>query len=91
MENKLSAKDLGVDLTPTCKYCGEKLNDVSIDDYKINPIASNISGTHVCNPEKVIEFRRNFHMAIKEAHKKQIEVLKLKDIDENQLRKRFNV
>lgn len=90
MKVKISAKDLGVNLTPRCKYCNEVLNDVSIEDYKINPIASNISGAHVCDPEKVIQARRNMHKLMTDASKKQKEILKLKDIDENQLNKKYD-
>jgi len=91
MEKKLSAKDLGIDLTPKCKYCGEKLNTAKVENYSAVTFDLDSNNIHVCDPEKITQFRRDFNDFIRHVKKEQSEILKMKDIDENQLKKSFNI
>lgn len=91
MGKKLSAKDLGVDLTRKCKYCGEKLHSTKVEGYSVITFDLETHSIHVCDQQKVLNFRREFHELIRETTKKQADILKLKDVDENQLRKRMDI
>lgn len=88
---KLSAKDLGVDLTPRCKYCGEKLNTLKVENYSQVTFDVDSSNIHVCDANKIIAHEKDMKKFIKETRLKQEDILKLKEVNENQLNKRFNI
>lgn len=88
---KLSAKDLGADLTPRCRHCDEKLKTVKIFDYSIVTLNVDNGFIHVCNPKKVVAHKKDMEKFIKETRIKQDAILKLKDTDENQLNRSFDI
>lgn len=85
---KLGFRELGT--IPSCPACGEhysNVNDLSIDHYDI----SRLKPLHVCDPKKVALQKLELKEVVKETIKKQQQILKMKEINEDQLRKSMDI